>query len=255
MYRILASGFTVLIFLVSTACTTVKPPPADPYYSLPIDGEVTRNQEGYSWWAYRFRINWPEELENPDFAVDLLLAHRVVKPVLVANGDNILWWRFHRRAAREAPGHQFSFLFYSDRKTAVELIQKLDDSPLLAVLKDNGVVLKTLSSDTGKNGKTAIESYSDPSWPAVIQRTWPSYIMGVSAFWLALIDELKPEMSNQGQESVSDTTEIDKLLDEYRTIDDEIAVMWQTEGQHVLLHHMSALFGYKPMLFKKNVIY
>jgi hypothetical protein len=79
--------------------------------------------------------------------------------------------------------------------------------------------------------------------------------MGVSAFWLALIDELKAEMSNQRQESISDTTEIDKLLDEYRTIDDEIAVMWQEQGQHVLLHHMSALFGYKPMLFKKNVIY
>jgi hypothetical protein len=253
MLRVLASFIAFSILLLS-ACSTTKQTPAA-YFSVPIDKDAVQQSDTLSWWTYRFRIAWPETNEKPDFAVDLLLAHALVRPVLVEYSENLLWWRFHRRASKAAPGHQFSFLFYSDRETAVKLIQKLEDSPLLAALKDNGMVLKTLSSDTGNVGKTAIESYSDPSWSAVIQRTWPSYIMGVSAFWLALIDELKAEMSNQRQESISDTTEIDKLLDEYRTIDDEIAVMWQAEGQHVLLHHMSALFGYKPMLFKKNVIY
>ena len=79
--------------------------------------------------------------------------------------------------------------------------------------------------------------------------------MGVSAFWLALIDELKSEQPDQDEGVMPTNTDIDKLLDEYRQVDDEIAVMWQEQGQHVLLHHMSALFGYKPMLLKKNVVY
>lgn len=253
MMRVLAS-FIALSILLLSACSMEKQKPAA-YYSTPVDIDAAQQPDALSWWAYRFRIAWPENNDKPDFVVDLMLAHALVRPVLIEHSDNLLWWRFHRRASKAAPGHQFSFLFYSDRKTAVELIQKLDDSPLLAVLKDNGVVLKTLSSDTGKKGKTAIESYSDPSWPAVIQRTWPSYIMGVSAFWLALIDELKAEQPDQAKGGIHANTDIDKLLDEYRQVDDEIAVMWQEQGQHVLLHHMSALFGYKPMLLKKNVVY
>jgi len=253
MQRVLAS-FIALSILLLSACSTTKRTPAA-YFSVPVDKDAVLQSDTLSWWAYRFRIASPETSEKPDFAVDLLLAHALVRPVLVEYSENLLWWRFHRRASKAAPGHQFSFLFYSDRETAVELIQKLDDNPLLAALKAHGVVLKTRSSDAGKKGKTAIESYSDPSWPAVIQRTWPSYIMGVSAFWLALIDELKSEQPDQDEGVMPTNTDIDKLLDEYRQVDDEIAVMWQEQGQHVLLHHMSALFGYKPMLLKKNVVY
>ena len=253
MLRALTS-FTALIILLLTACSTTKQMPLA-YYSAPVDKDAVQQSDSFYWWAYRFRITWPDANDKPDFAVDLLLAHSLVRPVLVEYSENLRWWRFHRRASKAAPGHQFSLLFYSDRETAVEVIQKLEGSPLLAALKYYDIVQKTLSSDTSQKGNTAIEAYSDPSWSPAIQRTWPSYIMGVSAFWLALIDELKYEQSNQGQDAISDTAEIDKLLEEYRQIDDEIAVMWQEEGQHVLLHHMSALFGYKPMLFKKNVIY
>lgn len=254
MLRVQVNFIALSIVLLMTACTSNKPLPTA-YYSVPVNKDAQAQADTLSWWAYRYRVRWPESNDEPDFAVDLLLAHALVRPVLLEFSEQIIWWRFHRRASKEAPGHQFSFLFYSDRETAVEIIRKLESIPLLAALKDNDIVQKTLSSDTGKKAKTAIEAYSDPSWSPVIQRTWPSYIMGVSAFWLALIDELKPEQSNQGQKAISDATGIDRLLEEYRTIDDEIAVMWQEEGQHVLLHHMSALFGYKPMLFKKNVIY
>jgi len=253
MMRVLASGIALLLLLL-TACSTTKQLPAA-YYSAPVDKAAVQQSDSLSWWAYRFRIAWPEASEKPDFAVDLLLAHALVRPVLTEYSADLPWWRYHRRASKAAPGHQFSFLFYSDRQTAIEIIQTLESSPLLAALKDNGMVQKTLSSDTGKRGETAIEAYSDPSWPPVIQRTWPSYIMGVSAFWLSLIDELKAEQPKPGEGAISGNTEVDKLLEEYRQVDDEIAVMWQENGQHVLLHHMSALFGYKPMLLKKNVIY
>ena len=254
MLRVQVNFIALSIVLLMTACTSNKPLPTA-YYTVPMNKDAQAQADTLSWWAYRYRVRWPESNDEPDFAVDLLLAHALVRPVLLEFSEQIIWWRFHRRASKEAPGHQFSFLFYSDRETAVEIIRKLESIPLLAALKDNDIVQKTLSSDTGKKAKTAIEAYSDPSWSPVIQRTWPSYIMGVSAFWLALIDELKTEQSNQGEDVIGVNAEVDMLLEEYRQVDDEIAVMWQQQGQHVLLHHMSALFGYKPMLLKKNVTY
>ena len=254
MLRVLISFIALSILLLITACTSTKQLPTA-YYSVPVNKDALEQSDTLSWWAYRYRLTWPESNDEPDFAVDLLLAHALVRPALLEFSDQIKWWRFHRRASKAAPGHQFSFLFYSDRETAVEIIRKLEGMPLLTALKDSDIVQKTLSSDTGKQAKEAIEAYSDPSWSPAIQRTWPSYIMGVSAFWLALIDELKFEQSTRGDDAMSVNVEVDKLLEEYRQVDDEIAVMWQQQGQHVLLHHMSALFGYKPMLLKKNVVY
>ena len=257
MTRALAS-IIVAVMLLMTSCSTHKQLPAI-YYSTPVkqDAAIDAAQDSghLSWWVYRYRVNWPEENDSPDFAVDLLLAHALVEPVLAEYSKQLLWWRFHRRAARKPPGHQFSFMFYSDRPTAIKVINTLDSEPLLAKLKDSKLVLNTLSSDTNKTADSAIEAYSDHSWPVAIQKTWPSYIMGVSAFWLALIDEIMAEQTVPGEDSVAGTSKIDYLLEQYRQIDNEIAIMWQQHGQHVLLHHMSALFGYKPMRLEKDVIY
>lgn len=225
------------------------------YYSVPVDKKAVQNDQHMSWWAYRYRIAWPEEDERPDYAVDLLLAHALVRPVLLKNSEKLLWWRFHRRASRQPPGHQFSFLFYSDRETATDVIKMLDDSSLLGRLRENGMVQETVSSDTYKRQNSAIEAYSDRAWSPVIQRTWPSYIMGVSAYWLALIDELMIEQADSQDATVKDTVKLSNMLEDYRRIDEEITLLWKKEGQHVLLHHLSAVFGYKPMTLRKDVVY
>lgn len=254
MIRALTSSLLAIILLILAACSTGRHAPTA-YYSVPVDNKAVQDEEQLSWWAYRYRIAWPEQDEQPDFAVDLLLAHALVRPVLLKNSDKLLWWRFHRRASRQPPGHQFSFLFYSNRETATDVIKMLDDSSLLARLKDGGLVQETVSSDKYKQQNSAIEAYSDSAWPAVIQRTWPSYIMGVSAYWLALIDELKIEQADSQDATVIDTVELSDMLEDYRRIDDEITLLWKKEGQHVLLHHLSAVFGYKPMTLRKDVVY
>ena len=53
------------------------------------------------WWKCQFIINWPAGNE-PDWAVDHLLAHAVVSPALSQYAENIPYWRFHRRAARDS---------------------------------------------------------------------------------------------------------------------------------------------------------
>jgi len=251
----------IVLLPVLTACS-VSRPVQTAIYSVPVDNNAAQGDEKLSWWAYRYRIAWPEKIEEPDFAIDLLLAHALVRPVLIENSARLQWWRFHRRASRKPPGHQFSFLFYCDRATAIEVIKQLDEAAILAVMKDNGLIDMTVASDIEKVAETAIESYSDPSWSPAIQRTWPNYIMGVSAFWLALIDDLKAEQTKDDESKPTTTDEniegnvaVKKLLDDYRRIDDQIAEMWQLEGQHALLHHLSAVFGYKPMMFRKDIIY
>ena len=48
---------------------------------------------------------------------------------------------------------------------------------------------------------------------------------------------------------------VKNLLEESRQVDDKIAEIWQDESQHVLFHHLSAVFGYKPMRLRKEVIF
>jgi hypothetical protein len=72
--------------------------------------------------------------------------------------------------------------------------------------------------------------------------------MGVSALWLGLIDEAMAE--NPGEAG-----EIRALLERYRTADARITTIWNKEGQHAFLHHLNALFGYKPLLIRKEITF
>lgn len=246
MSRTAAQSFVIILLLAVAACTTGKPPASAPYYSSPGDSSTTARQDKLSWWSYRFRINWPEQNDAPDFFVDSMLAHRIIQPVLVAHHTRIAWWRFHRRAARKPPGHQFSFLFYTDRVTAEQVIAEINANSLVDTAIGDGIISKVVYSDTADPDGAALEDMSDPSWPPVIQRTWPSYIMGVSAFWLSLIDELYAE-NHPLDQALANTGNVDQLLEQYRDIDEEIGLLWAEEGRHALLHHLNAMFGYKPM--------
>jgi len=62
------------------------------------------------WWSVRFGLHWPARAE-PAWNRDLLLADQFVRPALRQHREAISLWRFHRRAARDAAGHRFSFIF------------------------------------------------------------------------------------------------------------------------------------------------
>jgi len=229
-----------LAILVSAGCSglqrtgTPKPSPGFPAPTL---------EGGESWWVYRFRIDWPEE-KPADMAVDLLLAHAVVKPHLEKFAPRLPYWRFHRRAARDATGHQFSLLFYTDPATAGELYAALDASPVLAQVRDQGLVTAILKDDPQKPVRPGIADTSDPHWSPMLQRQWPAYIMGVSLLWLGLIDETVAELPPEQRAE-------DDLLSVYRAADEQVTQLWFKEGQHAFLHHLSAVFGYRELLVVK----
>jgi hypothetical protein len=234
----------MVIFL--SACAPQKsrmPPPTAPM----IPPGTSIYGEDMSWWVCRFKVSWPPDTPA-DGAVDLLLAHAVVEPVLKKHAKKIPWWRFHRRAARDKVGHQFRFLFYADSGVASVVMEEIKQSDILQQALEEKVVEKIMFSDPAKPVRPQIEDTSDPHWPQTIQRNWPSFIMGVSALWLGLIDDQMAQFTSQ-------SIDISEHLESYRQEDTAITSLWRKEGQHAFLHHLNAVFGYEPLSIRKEIMF
>lgn len=199
------------------------------------------------WWRCQFKIVWPEN-SRLNWGMDLLLAHSVISPVLQNNYENISYWRFHRRAARDNAGHQFSFLFFSKPEAAAKIYWEIQQSSILQSALKANLIEKVATGDPQNPRFPNIEDTSDSNWPADIQKNWPSYIMGVSSLWLGLID-------GSMQEPTYENDDINLLLEKYLEVDAKITQMWRNEGQHALLHHLSAVFGYNPLFIRKMITF
>lgn len=204
------------------------------------DRDAGLGQEG--WWYARYRILWPENAE-PNWSVDLYLADRVVSPVLEKHRGRIALWRFHRRAARDEAGHQFSFIFFSSARNARDVFNDLNSSRDLQAISDAGMVVGTGCDETSTVGKPRLEDTSDRSWSPAVQRAWPHFIMGVSEMWLRLIQEHRASM-----EKTAPPGSLPARLAIYQQVNAKITQSWRDEGRHALLHHLNALFGYEPLV-------
>jgi hypothetical protein len=236
-FRVLMAA--VLFTILTAGCTTVgpvKPSPVPvPVVQIPEDDEK-------GWWYAGFKIEWPDDAQ-PTWYVDLILAHRVIAPVLYRYEDHISLWRFHRRAGRDQSGHRFSFIFYASPETAREIYKEIQSSELLVRMKEARIVQGENYDDTGTISRPLLEATSDRNWPSEIQKSWPFYIMGVSQMWLKLIDEVSPGVF-RGEEPSS----LSELQESYKRINGTIKEIWQKEGSHAFLHHLNALFGYEPLI-------
>lgn len=232
-------GLAALTLVGCAGSRTAKQAEPSPGFPMPMIGE-----HDY-WWVYRFRINWPPEVPA-DMTIDLLLAHAVVKPSLDSFAERLSYWRFHRRAARDGAGHQFSFLFYTDPATARDLYASLQTSPVLKQVREQGLVTKIIMDDPKTPVRPGVEDTSDPQWSPMLQRQWPAYIMGVSLLWLGLIDEAVEALP-------PDAHDDSDRLSAYRAAEKLVSDIWYKEGQHAFLHHLSAVFGYRELLIVKPI--
>ena len=245
-FPISSSPYLLVMVILLSACAPGQsqlPPPIATTISL----DTSEYSGELSWWACRFKMTWPLDAEA-NGAVDLLLAHAVVEPVLRKHAKEIYWWRFHRRAVRDKLGHQFSFLFFTDSVVASEIMAELRQSPILQQALKEKVVEKTIFHDPTKPTRPQIKAMSDPHWSQTLQRNWPSFIMGVSALWLGLIDDQMATVSTQ-------SLDVSGLLESYHHADTAITGIWREEGQHAFLHHLNAIFGYEPLLIRKEIMF
>ncbi len=231
--------FILCCLMVITGCASTGQIPARK--TTPLKPEVL--PDGTGWWYARFRLDWPLDTD-PIWYPDLYIAHRIIHPVLQKNQGDILLWRFHRRAARDKAGRQFSFIFYASPQTARRIYHEIATRPELETLKSAGVIDAMVFDDPAKITRPAIEDTSDHKWPVSIQKTWPYYVMGVSRMWLSLIAEVADGLPDDN--SPATMAEIQKT---YRKIDETMTDLWLNEGRHAFLHHLNALFGYKPLIY------
>ncbi|WP_094708994.1 hypothetical protein [Hahella sp. CCB-MM4] len=211
------------------------------------------------WYQACFRMPLNENGE-PDFTIDYILADKVVAPTLQRHVARISLWRFHRRSARDVTGHQFSFLYYTDEDTHSEMAGELQNNPFLRKLMEKEQVIRFIPQCRGGKNRQQISSTSDPHWDPMLQKSWPYFIMGVSASWLSLIHQADiaiegGENNIEAGDSDSRTTIINNeksdLYARYEQIEAKVTEIWQEEGQHAYLHHLNALFGYEPLKIQK----
>lgn len=207
--------------------------------NLPEREEI-RNPDDFKpyWWYIRFRLNWPED-EAPDWTLDTLLADLVCAPALVDFGQTIQLWRFHRRAARDSAGRQFSFIFYTDAYSAQAINRYIDTNPLVEELLLRGYLSKV--SFEQHSIRPNLEDTSDKNWSAIVQKSWPFFIMGVSETWLDLIEQVAIESRLDAMQ------DLPTLLEGYGKVSATIDEIWKWHGKHAFLHHLNAVFGYQPM--------
>jgi hypothetical protein len=197
-------------------------------------------------WRYaRFRMKWPQNTE-PSWHIDLLIAHRLLLPVIKQYKNNIDLWRFHRRAARDKEGHQFSLTFYSSQKTAKKIFNDLRSDTLLKSMKQAGLIVQDIYEDHEKIIALNIEDTSDGHWSPPLRKAWPFFIMGVCQMWLSLIVEI-----SEGIPERQKVSSVNKMLKVYHQVNTIINSLWQDEGSHAMLHHLNAIFGYEPIFVRE----
>jgi hypothetical protein len=241
----LAPAVIVLAVLLLTGCGTFfRSSPAPPDLSngaLPEENAAPDR----AWWNARFRFSWPAG-ESPRWYLDLLVADRLIKPVLIEHRKEIALWRVHRRAIRDDAGHQFSFIFYADRASARGILEELGQDPILVILHDNDMLDSVVFDDPDGSLDTELGATSDPHWSVELQTAWPYYIMGVSAMWLELIHQV-----SDGVPPPDGSPEA--LSEYYRELDRRLDRIWENEAQHAMLHHLNAIFGYRPLIIRKKM--
>ena len=65
--------------------------------------------------------------------------------------------------------------------------------------------------------------------------------------WLNLISETAAEMPK-----FYSPLSLEENEQQYKNIDETIGALWEENGQHAFLHHLSGLFGYKPIVFHEK---
>lgn len=225
----------MLLTLLLFSLTGCAAQPLQPTATIGAQDSGTFAPRHPYWWYVRFRLRWPKG-EEPPWYPDLFIADRVIGPILNAEGGRIALWRFHRRAARDDAGRQFSFIFYASPAEAREVNAGIAANPLLARWQRQGIIEKVMYDDPAKPQRPGIGDTSDKSWSPEMQRAWPYYIMGVSRLWLELIREY-----GHGRNLPRSPKE------RYKAINERIDRLWRDEGGHALLHHLSAVFGYQEI--------
>jgi len=197
----------------------------------------TDSANDMGWWQVGFHRSIAAD-DEPLWHLDALIAYEVVKPILEQQQFRL--WRFHRRAAPDASGHQFSFIFYAPRSTGEQIYQAIKTHHLVRELQQENLVERLSFFNINGDARSNIEDTSDKNWPVELQKAWPAFIMGVSQTWLNLVNEFARQVP-------AENSGLAAQFERFEQINSRINSVWEMEGGHAFLHHLNALFGYQEL--------
>ena len=205
-------------------------------------------EQALRWWRASFQMDW-DKAASPHWHLGPLIAEQVILPVLQHHGGELRLWRFHRRAVGDAGGHRFSFLYYTDSGTAANVEVLIRQNVILQNLRTEGVVSTVSIGPYGSQDGVAVSATSDPRWTAVMQKTWPHFLMGVSRMWLEQVILFSEKVSLESSFEEEDLDGLDEtgLEEHYIKVQSELSGIWLKEGKHAYLHHLNAVYAYQPM--------
>ena len=233
----------VFAALFLTACTATAPQSIKEVTTSA--GIASSNSEQRYWWHAHVEVHWPEN-QAPDWAIDTLLANEVFAPIIANQADAPELWRFHRRAARDAAGQNFSFIFFASPGKAAPILADIARNKLLKELVAQGIVDEIRLDSAAVPTLPNIEDTSDRAWPEPLQRSWPYFIMGASVMWLDLIQQ-------EAAAAPIDRRDTASIIVSYRKISTLVEKTWHDYAQHAFIHHLSALFGYPAFKVKTEL--
>jgi hypothetical protein len=178
---------------------------------------------------------------------DLLIAHRVVGPVIRANDGDIGLWRFHRRSAEDQAGHQFSFLFYTSAAVADRVHQAAMEDPLVARMLSAGVIRKVFTDAVDHERSPEYGGHQRPRTGRRSCRT-----TGPITSWGSAACGWEWSSRFPGNSGIADDATMEQLLVHYEQVNDRVTRIWKKEGYHALLHHLNAIYGYEALITGKN---
>lgn len=225
--------------IILVACAH-QPRPSTTDTSAAPAPQIQVSEEGNYWWYARFEMDWGEE-KRADFSQNLIVAREVIAPLLVRFSDDIELWRFHRRAAHDEAGHQFSFIFYSTPEVAGAIYDAISSDQVVEALLNSGDLVALKLDDPDSPQRSAISATSDGNWPESIQNSWPYFIMGVCLMWLDLLEQTV-DIDELGLH-----TGIPERLEYYTGVHEQLTAVWKQFGRHALFHHINAIYGYEPL--------
>jgi len=232
--------FVLVAITLLAGCAGLEKPSATHTGSSAVAG-----QHAPGWSRTTFRLSWAEDAP-PDFSLHLLIADRLIAPIIAECSEELIFWRFHRRAARDEAGHLFSFLYYTDERSARKIQARIDSKPLLRSLLESDTVLTISHSDSRSSRQSDLAATSDSGWPAEVQKSWPYFIQGVSASWLDLIRQHRENLERE-ESGVQASMELGQTLNLYQKLNTAVVDDWGRFGRHAYLHHLNALYGYTPV--------
>jgi len=200
------------------------------------------------WWYLAFKIKQPPPDKGVAYPyIDLLLAHKVVKPLIDKYSMDLKSWHFHRRWKLDDVGHLFCFYFRCENSIKDRMSHEIENNTSTRILKDLNIILSIECNEKEPNKK---DIYTWGEWPKSVNINFPLFVHSISKMWLDLIDEIKDFIPVSSPEPET----FEELQIFYQQIEANLNNEWLYRGAQFTYHHVSGVFGYSPTMISPDKI-